>query len=94
MLSEREKEDVKSRLRRIAGQVSGVERMIDEDRYCMDVITQISAVCAALRTAEEIILENHLNTCVVDAIRSKDSVEQQEKIGEVMEFITRIRKRG
>ena len=94
MLSEKKKDDVRSRLKRIAGQVSGVERMIDEERYCMDIVTQVSAVCAALRTVEEIVMENHLNTCVADAIRSSDRTEQQEKIDEVMTFIKRMRKRA
>lgn len=94
MLTEKQKSSVTSRLRRIGGQVNGIQRMIDEDRYCMDIVTQVSAIVAALRTVEDIVLENHLNTCVADAIRSKNSAEQQEKVGEVMTVVGKLRKRG
>lgn len=94
MLTEKQKSNVTSRLSRISGQVNGIQKMIDQDRYCMDIVTQVSAIVAALRTVEDIVLENHLNTCVADAIRSKDSVEQQEKVSEVMTVVGKLRKRG
>lgn len=94
MLNERQKSKVNARLKRISGQIGGIQRMIDEDRYCIDVMTQVSAVVAALRTVEELVLENHLNTCVADAIRSEDEPEQRAKVGEVMEVVRKLRHRG
>lgn len=94
MLNERQKSEVNARLKRISGQIGGIQRMIDEDRYCIDVMTQVSAVVAALRTVEELVLENHLNTCVADAIRSEDEPEQRAKVDEVMEVVRKLRRRG
>jgi CsoR family transcriptional regulator, copper-sensing transcriptional repressor len=64
------KESSRKRLNRIEGQVRGLVRMIEEDRYCIDIVTQISAVRAALRRAEEEILADHVAHCVEDAIAS------------------------
>jgi DNA-binding FrmR family transcriptional regulator len=94
MLSEKQKQDVAARLKRINGQVSGVQRMVENDRYCMDIVTQITAIVAALRTVEAIVMENHLNTCVADAMRSENTAEQHEKISEVMDVIGKLRRRG
>jgi DNA-binding FrmR family transcriptional regulator len=94
MLSDSQKKNVATRLKRISGQVGGVQRMVQEDRYCMDIVTQVTAIVAALRTVEDIVLQNHLNTCVADAMRSDDSVEQREKIDEVMAVVGKLRKRG
>ena len=93
MLTEKQKTNITSRLKRISGQVNGIQRMIDEDRYCMDIVTQVAAIVAALHTVEDMVLENHLNTCVADAVRSGNPVEQQEKVGEVMTVIGKLRKR-
>ena len=94
VLTDTQKANITTRLKRIAGQVNGIERMVTEDRYCMDIVTQMTAIVAALRTVEDIVLENHLNTCVANAIRSKEARDQQEKIGEVMGVIGKLRKRG
>ena len=94
MLKDRQKIDIETRMNRITGQIAGIQRMVNEDRYCVDILTQTSAVVAALRTVEDIIMENHLNTCVADAIRSNNPDEQKEKIAEVMTVITRLRKRA
>ena len=83
-----------TRLRRIEGQIRGVHRMIEEDRYCVDVLTQTRAIVAALHGVEDIVMENHLNTCVVDAIRSDDPEEKSEKIDKVLNVITKFRKGG
>ena len=77
------------RLSRIEGQVRGLTRMIAEDRYCIDVITQIAAVRAALRRVEEAILEDHVSHCVEHAIRSGDGTEQRQKINELIEVLKR-----
>ena len=82
------------RLRRIEGQIRGIQKMLDDDRYCVDILTQISAVVAALHGVEDIVMENHLNTCVADAMKSSDPESKAEKIDEVMSVITKFRKHG
>jgi DNA-binding FrmR family transcriptional regulator len=77
------------RLKRIEGQIRGLSRMIEEDRYCIDVITQIAAARAALRRAEEEILREHVATCVDHAIASGNKAEQRRKIAEMMSVVTR-----
>jgi DNA-binding FrmR family transcriptional regulator len=77
------------RLKRIEGQIRGLSRMVEEDRYCIDIITQISAVRAALRRAEEEILRDHVTHCVDDAITSGSRAEQRRKIAELMDVIGR-----
>jgi CsoR family transcriptional regulator, copper-sensing transcriptional repressor len=77
------------RLKRIEGQVRGLGRMVEEDRYCIDIVTQISAVRAALRRAEEEILRDHVAHCVEGAIASGNQAQQRRKIAELMEVIGR-----
>jgi CsoR family transcriptional regulator, copper-sensing transcriptional repressor len=77
------------RLQRIEGQVRGVARMVEEDRYCIDVVTQVSAVRAALRAVEEEILRDHAATCVEHAISSGNKAEQRRKVAELMEVLAR-----
>lgn len=83
-----------ARLRRIEGQIRGIQKMVDDDRYCVDILTQISAVVAALHGVEDLIMENHLNTCVADAMRSDDPNEKSEKIDEVMKVMSKFRRQG
>ena len=80
---------VQKRLNRIEGQVRGLSRMIEEDRYCIDIVTQISAVRAALRRAEEEILRDHVSHCVEHAIASGDKKDQRKKIAEIIEVLGR-----
>jgi DNA-binding FrmR family transcriptional regulator len=77
------------RLNRIEGQVRGLARMVEEDRYCIDIVTQIAAVRAALRRAQEEILRDHVAHCVEHAIVSGSRAEQRRKIAELMEVIGR-----
>jgi CsoR family transcriptional regulator, copper-sensing transcriptional repressor len=83
------KESCLKRLNRIAGQVRGLARMVEEDRYCIDIVTQISAVRAALRRVEEEILRDHVSHCVEDAIISGNRAEQRRKIAELMHVVAR-----
>jgi DNA-binding FrmR family transcriptional regulator len=84
------KKSVSARLRRIEGQVGGLLRMVAEDRYCIDVLTQISAVRAALHQAEKQILADHVSHCVAGAIASGDEVDRRHKIDELIEAIGRM----
>ena len=77
------------RLGRIEGQVRGLSRMVDEDRYCIDVVTQIAAVRAALRRVEEEVLRDHVAHCVEHAITSGNAKEQRQKIAELMSVLER-----
>jgi DNA-binding FrmR family transcriptional regulator len=77
------------RLRRIAGQVAGIERMIDEDRYCVDVLLQIAAVRAALDKVGKLVLESHVETCVATALASGNRKERDQKIAELMDVFSR-----
>jgi CsoR family transcriptional regulator, copper-sensing transcriptional repressor len=80
---------VLKRLKRIEGQVGGLVRMVEDDRYCIDVVTQIAAVRAALRRAEEEVLNDHLGHCVEHAIMSGDKADQRRKIAELMDVLKR-----
>jgi DNA-binding FrmR family transcriptional regulator len=83
------KSAVTKRLNRIEGQVRGITRMVDDDRYCIDVMTQISAVRSALRRVEEEVLRDHLSHCVEHAIASGDPADQRQKIAELIEVLGR-----
>lgn len=83
------KQSCLKRLNRIEGQVRGLSRMVSEDRYCIDVVTQISAVRAALRRVEEEILRDHVAHCVEHAIISGNKAEQRRKIAELMDVVGR-----
>jgi DNA-binding FrmR family transcriptional regulator len=77
------------RLNRIEGQVRGLARMVEDDRYCIDIVTQIAAVRAALRRVEEEILRDHVAHCVEHAIASGDKTDQRRKVKELMDVIGR-----
>jgi DNA-binding FrmR family transcriptional regulator len=83
------KTSVQKRLSRIEGQVRGLSKMVEEDRYCIDIVTQISAVRAALRRVEEEVLKDHVAHCVEHAITSGSKTDQRQKISELMDVIGR-----
>lgn len=78
------------RLNRIAGQVEGVKRMIEEQRHCPDILTQLKAVRSAIRTVEANILEMHLNSCVADSLSGADKKAAKEKIDEIKDLFKRF----
>jgi CsoR family transcriptional regulator, copper-sensing transcriptional repressor len=80
------------RLSRIEGQVRGLAGMVADDRYCIDVVTQLSAVSAALRRVEEEILRDHVAHCVEHAIASGDKGEQRRKVAELMDVLERAKR--
>jgi DNA-binding FrmR family transcriptional regulator len=77
------------RLSRIEGQVRGLSRMVEQERYCIDIVTQLSAVRAALRRVEQEILRDHVGHCVKHAMRSNDRADQDRKIEELMAVLAR-----
>ncbi len=84
------KKSVSARLKRIEGQVGGLLRMIDDDRYCVDVLTQLNAVRAALHRVEAEILRDHVSHCVVDAFASGNPLDQRQKVEELVDTIGRM----
>src|SRR2546426_11905050 len=88
------KTSCQKRLSRIEGQVRGLSKMVDEDRYCIDIVTQISAVRAALRRGEGEGLRDHVSHCVENAISSGNKADQREKIAELMAGIRRARRKA
>ncbi len=87
------RDDIKTgclkRLSRIEGQVRGLSRMVDDDRYCIDIVTQVAAVRAALRRVEEEILRDHVVHCVEHAITSGNKADQRRKIDELLAVVSR-----
>ncbi len=84
--------DKLNRLKRIEGQVRGIAGMIEEDRYCMDILTQMQAVKSALAKVENQILKDHAACCVADAISSGDENEQREKFDELVELFGKVKR--
>ena len=90
MLNEETRGKALGRLRRIEGQVQGLQRMIDNDAYCVDILLQISAVQGALEQVQKLLLGRHIESCVSDAIRSGAKADRQKKIDELLDVFTRF----
>jgi DNA-binding FrmR family transcriptional regulator len=88
-LVEHDKPKLLNRLRRIEGQVRGVARMVEEDRYCIDILTQTQAIRAALAKVEAELLRNHVDHCVRGAFTGGDLADQQQKLEELVEVLQR-----
>ena len=84
-----DKEQVQGRLRRIEGQVRGLQKMVDEDRYCIDVLTQVSAAKAALDAVALLILEHHTANCVVEAIQAGDGSQKIRELNAAVERLVK-----
>ena len=78
--------EVLARLKNVEGHIRGIERMVEEDTYCIDIIRQLQAVQAALNKVSTMVLENHLNSCVVTAVRGNDPSERERVMKEVTEI--------
>ncbi len=89
-MSQETKEQVRSRLRRIQGQVEGLGRMVEEDRYCVDLLPQVAAVQGALDRVGKLVLASHVETCVVGAMASGQRREARRKLDELMEVFGRF----
>jgi len=80
------KKQILNRMNYFSGHLEGVKKMIKNDKYCIEIIKQNEAVIAAIKKASQLILENHLNTCVTEAIKGKSSKEREKKIKELLEL--------
>lgn len=88
----RVKPGLENRLKRIEGQVRGVQKMLEEGRYCVDILTQIDAITSALARVQDQILEAHLNHCVADALQGSDRIARREKVDEVVGLLRKFRR--
>ncbi len=79
-------------LKKIEGQIRGVQKMVEDGRYCVDIITQIHSVIGALYRVENEVFRKHVNGCVVGAFKGKSETDKQKKIDEIIELVSRFRK--
>ncbi|HEX9295043.1 MAG TPA: metal-sensitive transcriptional regulator [Polyangiaceae bacterium] len=94
MMKSELKKTVVARLRRIAGQVEGVARMIENDRYCVDILLQVAAAQAALGKAGAMVLRSHVDTCVNNAMTNGTTAQRKMKIDELMDVFSRYSRMG
>lgn len=80
------KKEILNRMNYLSGHLEGIKKMLRNDKYCIDIIKQNEAVIAAIKKTNQIILENHLNTCVTQAIKGRNKREQKKKIKELLEI--------
>jgi len=85
----KDREALQGRLRRIEGQVRGIQRMVDDDRYCIDVLTQINAARAALEGVALLLLRDHTEHCVADAIRAGDGTDKVRELSDAVERLVK-----
>ncbi|MHC4914786.1 MAG: metal-sensitive transcriptional regulator [Planctomycetota bacterium] len=90
MIDEKTARQLNSRLHKIAGQLGGLERMIESGRYCVDVLNQVAAVQAALGGVGKVLLRNHIETCVAEALSGRDREERRQKIDELVKIYGRF----
>lgn len=91
MMNESEKIDVLKRLKRIEGQIRGVINMVDENRYCVDILNQTKAINSAIEKVDNLIIKQHLNSCVVNAIKSGNKEDKDTKIDEIIQLFSKYR---
>ncbi len=89
MLTEKEKHDMRQRLKKVAGQINGIDKMVDEGRYCVDIIQQVLAARAALNKVAMLILESHAKSCIVRAVKEERG---EESIDELMQVLKHFNK--
>ncbi len=86
------KVELSTRLSRIEGQIKGIKKMLDDDRYCLDILQQVSSIFEALRGVGKVIMRNYLEICATDALQSKRKERQEEIYGELMDIIYKFAK--
>ena len=90
MLNAETKGKALTRLKRIEGQVQGIQRMVEEEKYCVDILLQLSAVQGAVEQVQKLVLAQHIESCVSDAIRSGNARDRQKKVDELLEVFSRF----
>ena len=89
MIDGETKRQALTRLRRIVGQVQGIQRMVDDEKYCVDILLQVSAVQGALEQVSKILMTRHIESCVADSLKAGSERERAKKIGELIEVFSR-----
>ncbi len=84
------RKNVLARLKKVAGQVAGIQRMVEDDRYCVDVLHQVAAVEGALDRVGHLVLASHVETCVTSAIESGDPAARKQKLDELLDIFSRF----
>jgi DNA-binding FrmR family transcriptional regulator len=90
MMDDETKVKALGRLRRIEGQVQGIQRMVEEEKYCVDILLQLTAVEGAVEQVQRLLLGRHIESCVADAIRSGSTRDRQKKVEELLEVFSRF----
>ena len=90
MIDDETKVKALGRLRRIEGQVQGIQRMVEEEKYCVDILLQLTAVEGAVEQVQRLLLGRHIESCVADAIRSGSTRDRQKKVDELLEVLSRF----
>ena len=90
MIDDETKVKVLGRLRRIEGQVQGIQRMVEEEKYCVDILLQLTAVEGAVEQVQRLLLGRHIESCVADAIRSGSTRDRQKKVEELLDVFSRF----
>ena len=90
MMDDETKVKALGRLRRIEGQVQGIQRMVEEEKYCVDILLQLSAVEGAVEQVQRLLLGRHIESCVADAIRSGSTRDRQKKVDELLDVFSRF----
>jgi len=80
------------RLKKIEGQIKGVQKMIRDGRYCIDILTQLSSVVGAVKSVEENIINRHLRTCVADSLANRGRKEKEKKVEEIIDILIKFRR--
>lgn len=93
MIDDETKLKALGRLRRIEGQVQGIQRMVEEEKYCVDILLQLTAVEGAVEQVQRLLLGRHIESCVADVIRSGSTRERQKKVDELLEVFSRFSRR-
>lgn len=89
-MQEETRQQAQKRIRRIAGQVEGIQRMVEQDRYCVDILLQVAAARAALDGVGKLLLNAHVETCVAEALASGKPKARKEKVAELMEVFSKF----
>ena len=90
MIDDETKAKVLGRLRRIEGQVQGIQRMVEEEKYCVDILLQLTAVEGAVEQVQRLLLGRHIESCVAEAIRSGSTRDRQRKVDELLDVFSRF----
>ena len=85
-MNKQTKKKILNRMNYLSGHLDGIKKMVAQDKYCIDIIQQNKAVIAAIKKVNELLLENHLNTCVTDAIKHKNEKQRKKQIKELLEI--------